>query len=77
MRCICAAVMECWFQMGAGEEGDIRQVRQLMLDGGGDPEIWYTRGDAEICQCDQIRPHMIWTTKIMRVERQAAQLMNT
>lgn len=21
MRCICAAVMECWFQMGAGEEG--------------------------------------------------------
>lgn len=26
------------------KEGDIRQVRQLMLDGGGDPEIWYTRG---------------------------------
>lgn len=29
---------------GCGRRGDIQQVWQLMLDGGGDPEIWYTRG---------------------------------
>lgn len=59
MRCICVAVMECWFQMGAGEEGGLYGRCGISVLDGGDPKIWYTRGALRFASVTKSGPNMI------------------